>query len=273
MTHRLVPYLEIIAKMLAFAWLCMAISAPDAAAAGKTVHFKGADLKLGEQVLTLQGHLSMPSGEGPFPAVVLLPHCGGLSPNVVSFWPGILNRLGYATLVVDTLGARGLKRCPSKKFVHETMPSLAQDAYGALTYLAGLPEIDRDRVGAMGFSLGGMMINYFAGRRYEVPGGLRFRAGAALYSSCRTMSADQLTMPLTVINGALERLNGRCRYVANRPKLEFRELPNAYHAYDNQRFVRVRKDVAGNKMLYNAEATEQARTLVEAFFAKHLGKP
>ena len=55
----------------------------------------------GEQVV--KGALFLPSGAPPYPAVVLLPHCGGFkSTNVQRVWPDFLTDSGYAVLTVDS---------------------------------------------------------------------------------------------------------------------------------------------------------------------------
>ena len=96
-----------------------------------------------------------PEGPGPFPAVVLLHGCEGVSENSRR-WAEWLRARGYLALVVDSWTPRGLKEACS--FTVPDPPSTARfdDAIGALRYLHTLPEVDRRRVAIMGWSNGGV---------------------------------------------------------------------------------------------------------------------
>ena len=97
----------------------------------------------------VQGYLTRPKGRGPFPAVVLLHTCLGLPAERASIGARIAS-WGYVALFVDDFATRGLKETCAVDF----KPALA-DAYGALTYLASRPDVDAERVAAVGFSQGG----------------------------------------------------------------------------------------------------------------------
>lgn len=58
---------------------------------------------------TLTAQLYTPKGPGPFPALVLLHGCGGLGPNMFA-WAEWLRAEGYAALVLDSFGGRGIRR-------------------------------------------------------------------------------------------------------------------------------------------------------------------
>ena len=110
--------------------------------------------------------------------------------------------LGYVTLSVDSFGPRGITRCPTP--LVRDRRELSRDAYGALEYLASLPFIDKERVGVMGFSLGGNTIDYFAGQDLKTPRGFNFKAAVNVYGDCRNISGYIKTIPTTVIIGDLE---------------------------------------------------------------------
>ena len=105
--------------------------------------------------------LAMPEGDGPFPAVVLMHGCSGTERNTQhqTVWRGLgrhaalLNENGYATLILDSFGPRritdGCRRPLSYYGVQ------VGDALAAFDHLAALPFVDRERVGFVGFSLGG----------------------------------------------------------------------------------------------------------------------
>src|SRR5258708_3798296 len=54
----------------------------------------------------LTGRLALPQGPGPFPAMIVLHGCNGLSQQVTD-WAVRLTGWGYAALVLDSFGPRG----------------------------------------------------------------------------------------------------------------------------------------------------------------------
>ena len=65
-----------------------------------------------------------------------------------------------------------------------------------------------------------------------------------------------------------------CKKLAGLPtsSVKVHVLPGVYHAFDRDTFITVTPDHLGNPMMYNAEATQKAREITEAFLAEHLGK-
>jgi dienelactone hydrolase len=120
-----------------------------------------------------------PGGAAPYPAVVVLHGCGGISSHSAA----IADRLGgwgYVALAIDTLGPRGMDSgCSSGTFVDQ-----AFDADAALRYLSTLKVVDAKRVALFGQSMGGAATLYaidrnLAGQYFDQ----RFRAAIAYYPS------------------------------------------------------------------------------------------
>ena len=61
---------------------------------------------------TIEGHLYVPAGDGPFPAVVLAHGCGGYKDQQTPFWATRLVGAGYAVFSVDSFRPRGLPGPP-----------------------------------------------------------------------------------------------------------------------------------------------------------------
>jgi carboxymethylenebutenolidase len=106
----------------------------------------------------LRGHLSLPDGAGPHPAVVVIHEAYGLNENVRD----VADRLageGYAALAVDLFSNRSRALCMARFMAG--MIAGSADRYGvadlkaALGHLSERPEVDPTRVGAIGFCLGG----------------------------------------------------------------------------------------------------------------------
>ena len=75
-----------------------------------------------------------PEGPGPFPAVVLLHGCEGVSENGRR-WAEWLRGQGYLALVVDSWTPRGLKETCTFTVADPPNTARLDDAIGALRYL------------------------------------------------------------------------------------------------------------------------------------------
>jgi dienelactone hydrolase len=100
-----------------------------------------------------------------------------------SLYTEALNEAGIATLEIDMWAARGLSGGGDRP----ALPTLTvPDAYSALEFLSDYPGIDKDRIGALGFSWGGVMTMLTATSDYEelYGDGRSFKAQVAHYPVC-----------------------------------------------------------------------------------------
>lgn len=261
-----------------------ALGTPKALAAdAENVRTKSVPISAGDLAdnLTVPGVLTKPPGSGPFPAVVLLHTCGGPNPTTTRFWPAFFADLGYVTLSIDSFGARKLtapRDC--MKLIPDAKP-VTRDAHGALDYLASLPYVDGQRIGALGFSLGGGIIARFVREDVKSPSGLSFRAVASVYAACSKNPPGgppdepfKVRQPWLVIMGDRDgaAFLATCRAVKDVPGVEFHELPDVYHAFDRPDITTVQMDGSGNPMLYSEQGTGRAQGILKAFFNRHLAK-
>ena len=98
-----------------------------------------------------------PVGEGPFPAVVQFHACAGVSENQRT-WARRFQRAGWVSLVVDSLGPRGLDWKPVCNGTSFLGSERAGDVAVALAYARELPIVDRDRIVLAGWSHGAWAI-------------------------------------------------------------------------------------------------------------------
>ncbi len=114
----------------------------------------------GKDLITIHGTLTLPPGEGPHPAVLLITGSGpqdrdeplmGHKP----FWvlADHLSRQGLAVLRVDD---RGVGQSTGS-FVGSTSADFALDAEAGVRFLQQRPDIDADRVALFGHSEGGLV--------------------------------------------------------------------------------------------------------------------
>lgn len=186
-------------------------------AAAEVVHFRNATWpptplqlllqKSGQTVaeqarVTLSGELYRPAGRGPFPAVVLLHPCSGRLPRHVEDADAARYlALGYALLVVDSFGSRGITEGCSG---HGLSVDVVMDAYGALLYLAGLSFIDADRIAIVGYSYGAAAA--LSAVAFDGVGRLfdqRFQAAVAYYPPCDGQAAA-VAVPTLIVIGELD---------------------------------------------------------------------
>src|SRR5262249_46898634 len=117
--------------------------------------------------LTLHGYLWTPSGRGPFPAV-LYNHGSAKLPGSEPALGALFTAQGYEFFVPHRRG-QGLSPGPyisdvvaqappaqQNQVVVDQLVAQADDVAAALTYLTGLPEVDRGRVAVAGCSYGGI---------------------------------------------------------------------------------------------------------------------
>lgn len=106
----------------------------------------------------LAGTLTLPEGNGPFPAAILISGSGPQDRDETVFghkpfavWTDALTRRGIAVLRYDDRGTAG----STGDFAAATSAGFATDADAAFAYLAARPEIDGRRIGLIGHSEGG----------------------------------------------------------------------------------------------------------------------
>ena len=119
------------------------------AAEGKQVTYSSGNDKV-------QGMLYTPSGKGPFPAIIVIHEWWGLN-DWVKEQASKLAEQGYVALAVDLY--RG-KVATSPEEAHEIMRGVAedrakQDLDAAFTYLKSQNNVTGDRIGAIGWCMGG----------------------------------------------------------------------------------------------------------------------
>jgi len=133
--------------VLAFAVLLAAASA--LAADGKSVTYKSGDE-------TVQGVLYTPPGKGPFPALVVIHEWWGLNDWVKEQASNLADQ-GYVALAVDLY--RG-KVATTPDMAHEIMRGVPEDRakrdlHAAFEFLASQPNVKKDRIGSIGWCMGG----------------------------------------------------------------------------------------------------------------------
>ena len=136
--------------MIAVAALAVSgLGAAQTNAAGETVIIPGLNIPGWGQVDQVPGRFDRPTGSKPkVPAVLILHGASGVDGRG-AFYAKSLNDAGIATLEITMFP----RVSPPRQGLKATMPHAA----AALKWLAAQPGVDRQRLGVMGFSWGGIM--------------------------------------------------------------------------------------------------------------------
>jgi carboxymethylenebutenolidase len=136
-------------KSLVLVLAVLVATATALAADGKPVSYKSADE-------TVQGILYTPAGKGPFPALIVIHEWWGLN-DWVKEQASKLADQGYASLAIDLY--RG-KVATTPDMAHEIMRGVPEDRakrdlHAAFEFLASQPNVKKDRIGSIGWCMGG----------------------------------------------------------------------------------------------------------------------
>ncbi len=132
----------------------------------ETVTFE--DQKAG---VRLAGTLTLPKGEGPFPAILLIQGSGTIDRNetvdghhIFLVMSDYLTRKGFAVLRYDKRGVGN----STGNIETATTEDFAQDSLAALDYLKSRKEVNRMQIGLVGHSEGGLIAPMIAARSKEI---------------------------------------------------------------------------------------------------------
>lgn len=136
-------------SLFLFLILSVLLSVSAIAADGKPVSYKSGDE-------TVNGILYTPAGQGPFPALIVIHEWWGLN-DWVKQQAAKLAEQGYVALAIDLY--RG-KVADNPDMAHELMRGVPEDRANrdlraAYDFLASQPNVKKDRIGSIGWCMGG----------------------------------------------------------------------------------------------------------------------
>jgi len=195
--------------------------------------------------------LLTPQGAGPFPAVVVMHGCDGISAHTRR-WADRLVSWGYAALIVDSFRPRGLTNVCKQGAL---LPGYARagDAIAAKAHLQSLPNIDKGKIGLVGFSHGGWAALAAANS---------FKAVVAYYPWC----SGPVPGNTLVLIGSADDWTPAQRCSGGPANLKV--YSGATHAFD----AHVNLTYLGHRMAYDAAAASDAESRTQQFLASRLGR-
>lgn len=210
------------------------------------------------------GYLAPPDASGPHPGAVAIHEASGLDDHVKRI-TGRFADAGYAALAVDLFTGRNRAICLSRYMAGMLVGSVNRwgidDLKAALTYLAKLPDVDAQRMGAIGFCMGG---------------------GFAIAWAC-TDSRLKAIAPFYGVNPRpLEVAMRLCPVVGSYPENDFtaragraldETLTSARITHDIKIYPHARHSFFNDtKTAYNKEAADDSWRRVMTFFAAQLAQ-
>jgi carboxymethylenebutenolidase len=211
----------------------------------------------------LSGYYARPDGAGPVPAVVVIHEIGGLNENIRDISRRFADE-GYAALAVDLFHGRNRAVCMVRFMGGMLLNSLnhrgIQDLQSALNYLESLPEVDAQRVGAVGYCMGGSFAVAWActDERLKVIApyySMNPRPLEAVARSCPVVGS----FPEQDFTASMGRKLQQALDAYGIPN-DIKEYPGAKHSFFN--------DQGGN---YDPAASADAWVRTLAFFEQYLG--
>jgi dienelactone hydrolase len=203
-----------------------------------------------DKTVIIGARLQLPDGiKARMPAVIILHGTGGIRYNGV-YYAAALNRAGIATLEVDQWGGRGLTGVASNR--PRDRGDMLPDVGGAYRLLAERPDIDDQRIGLMGYSMGGGETLLMMTRHYSeaiLGPNAQIKAAVALYPVCWLYNhvpgaelSNLVDAPIRIMIGSADDYDGGsepCERLKQElaPKdaahLSVRVFPGATHIFDS----------------------------------------
>lgn len=187
----------------------------------------------------LVGWLARPPGAGPFPVVIGLHGCAGLyrSSGEISAresdWSQRLTAAGYAVLLIDSFGPRGIKALCNERERSLTPAGRARDAFAAIDWLDRQSFAAKQRFALIGWSNGGSTALRVAGS----PEAKRLRHVIAFYPGCRVILQRgwQAQTDTAIFQGLADDWTpaAPCEELARSGGARFVGFPGAYHNFDH----------------------------------------
>jgi dienelactone hydrolase len=246
----------------------------------------------GNAPVVLSGYF-FAAATSPAPAIAMFHGCGGaydkrgdLSRRMREY-AELFNGLGMHVLVVDSLTARYEKElCTQRTGTRRvTQANRRLDALGAIAYLADRADVDAKRIGMIGWSNGGSTVLSASNLHHrDVAAAIVKPAFAiAFYPGCESdlKRGYSPAAPLLMLVGQLDDWTPSAPCVAlatsvTEMRPEIAVYPGAWHGFDSDAPVRVRKDVPnganpgqGVHVGGNPAAWRASRDRVVRFLAEH----
>lgn len=193
----------------------------------------------GRDHVRLKALMFKPPGSGPFPAIVALHGCAGLgnSKGVINprhaDWAERLQSAGFIVIFPESFSSRGLGSQCTVRDRDVRSKDRALDAFATAEWLAARADVNRRRIGLLGWSNGGIT-TLQATNGGSGPRGVDFAQAVAFYPGCKAILKRGYSprVPVTVLHGLADDWTAAepCRAL---PGVRFVGYEGAHHDFDH----------------------------------------
>lgn len=246
---------------------------------GQVISFKS-EVEPPKWSATISGWFVKPKGKGPFPTIIFLHACAGLTKGArdsILAHANYMKRYGFASFILDSFGARKLaggQICQGTHVTRLAYQFRVDDAFNAMRRIQKIDFVSKENIFLAGQSHGAgsamLAARADANKHKEA-----FRAVAAYYPPCRFLQlSSKLKSPLIAFGGEKDDWVSfaACQKIQESKLTSGKEYvailyPNALHGFD---MLQKRLKVHGHLLGRNAKATVDSREKMRAFFTKNL---
>jgi dienelactone hydrolase len=199
--------------------------------------------------ITLKALVFRPDGAGPFPAVVAMHDCSGLTNPTGRIgskyreWAQLLVHDGFVVLFPESYGSRGLgNQCSVRNRSIRPDHELVEDANASRRWLSQQPNVRADRISLLGWSNGASSVLWTVRPRHKADDTPDFRSAVAFYPVCRRLesTAWSARIPTLILIGAADDVTSpeECEHMVAGAKgrsarINIMVYPGAFHDFDH----------------------------------------
>ncbi|HMA75363.1 MAG TPA: dienelactone hydrolase family protein [Xanthobacteraceae bacterium] len=199
--------------------------------------------------ITLKATVYRPEGAGPFPAIVGMHDCSGLTnpsgaiASKYREWAQLLVKNGFIVIFPESYSSRGLgNQCTARnRPVHPDRERVA-DANAARRWLEQQPDVRADHISLLGWSNGGSSVLWTVRPQRKIDDKFDFRSAVAFYPGCRRLdsTAWAARIPTLILIGAADDVASPqdCEHMVAGAKgrsarISIMVYPGAFHDFDH----------------------------------------
>jgi dienelactone hydrolase len=199
--------------------------------------------------ITLKAAVYKPEGAGPFPAVVAMHDCSGLTSPAGRIaakyreWAQLLVRDGFIVLFPESYGSRGLgNQCSVRNRQVRPEREMVDDANAARRWLSQRPEVQADHISLLGWSNGASSVLWTVRPQRKAADKPDFRSAVAFYPVCHRLdsTAWSARVPTLILIGAADDVTPSqdCEHMVAGAKgrsarISIMVYPGALHDFDH----------------------------------------